>query len=56
MDVGDDGSADFSLARDGIEAIGMRMGNGDDVVRVDDDERSVTDAIPTTIGGAGDDT
>jgi Ca2+-binding RTX toxin-like protein len=56
VDVGDDGSADFSFARSAIDAINVKMGDGDDVVRVDDSHGTFTDAIPTTIaGGDGDD-
>jgi Ca2+-binding RTX toxin-like protein len=56
VDVGDDGSADFSFARSRLSAINVRMGNGDDSVRVDDANGAFTDSIPTTIaGGNGDD-
>jgi Ca2+-binding RTX toxin-like protein len=56
VDVGDDGSGDFSFARRDVSAIGVRAGNGDDSVRVDDANGAFTDSIPTTIaGGPGDD-
>ena len=56
VDVGDDGSADRSFARDEAEAIEVTMGDGDDSVRVDDTNGAFTDQIPTTIaGGDGDD-
>jgi Ca2+-binding RTX toxin-like protein len=56
VDVGDDGSADFSFARDQLLAINVRAGAGDDSVRVDDANGAFTDALPTTIaGGDGDD-
>ena len=56
VDVGDDGSADFSFARSDLRAINVSMGNGDDAVRIDDTNGAFTDSIPTTIaGGAGDD-
>jgi Ca2+-binding RTX toxin-like protein len=56
VDVGDDGSADFSFARSRLSAIKVRMGNGDDSVRIDDANGAFTDSIPTTIdGGNGDD-
>ena len=56
VDVGDDGSADFSFARSNVRAIRVRMGNGRDSVRVDDSNGFFTDSIPTTIaGGNGDD-
>ena len=56
VDVGDDGSADFSFARTDVSAISVRVGNGDDSVRIDDANGGFTDAIGTTIdGGNGDD-
>jgi Ca2+-binding RTX toxin-like protein len=56
VDVGDDGTADFSFARGELTAIDVRMGPGDDSVRVDDFNGAFTDTIPTTIsGGNGDD-
>jgi hypothetical protein len=56
VDVGHDGSADFSFARGSVVAMNVRMGNGDDSVRVDDANGGFTDAIRTTIaGGNGDD-
>jgi Ca2+-binding RTX toxin-like protein len=56
VDVGDDGSADFSFARAGVSAITVRGGKGSDSIRVDDANGAFTDSIPTTIaGGKGDD-
>jgi hypothetical protein len=56
VDVGDDGSADFSFARSDISAIEVEMGRGDDSVRVDDANGAFTDSIPTEVdGGDGDD-
>jgi Ca2+-binding RTX toxin-like protein len=56
VDVGDDGSADFSFARSSLSAIQVRAGGGRDSVRVDDANGAFTDSIPTTIaGGKGDD-
>ena len=56
VDVGDDGSADFSFARNLVVAISVKAGDGDDAVRVDDVNGSFTDSIPTTIDGQdGDD-
>jgi hypothetical protein len=56
VDVGDDGSADFSFARSHLTAINVRMRPGDDAARVDDANGAFTDSIPTTIaGGRGDD-
>ena len=56
VDVGDDGSADFSFARAEIATISVDGGNGDDVVRIDESNGVFTDTIATTIdGGNGDD-
>jgi Ca2+-binding RTX toxin-like protein len=56
VDVGDDGSADFSFARAGIARISVDAGNGDDAVRIDERNGVFTDTIATTIdGGNGDD-
>jgi hypothetical protein len=56
VDVGDDGSADFSFARSDASAINVEMRNGNDSARVDDANGAFTDSIPTTIsGGHGDD-
>src|SRR5829696_7568531 len=56
VDVGDDGSADFSFARSGIDAIDIKMGDGNDSARIDDANGAFTDSIPTTIaGGDGND-
>ena len=56
VDVGDNGSADFSFPRIDVRAIDVNAGNGDDAVRIDDTNGVFTDTIPTTIsGGAGDD-
>ena len=56
VDVGDDGSADFSFARRGVSAIDVDSGRGNDSVRIDDTNGGFTDSIPTTIsGGQGDD-
>jgi Ca2+-binding RTX toxin-like protein len=56
VDVGDDGSADFSFPRDKLVAINVRVRAGDDSVRVDDTNGAFTDAVATTIaGGDGDD-
>jgi Ca2+-binding RTX toxin-like protein len=57
VDVGDDGSADFSFARDRIAKIVVDAGAGDDLVRIDDSSGAFTDSIPTIIdGGEGNDT
>ncbi|HEX4734961.1 MAG TPA: hypothetical protein VH247_11140 [Thermoleophilaceae bacterium] len=57
VDVGDDGSPQFSFARSGIDAINLRGGDGNDSLRIDDANGAFTDSIPTTIsGGDGNDT
>jgi hypothetical protein len=57
VDVGDDGSADFSFKRDEIAAIAVDAREGDDLVRIDDGNGVFTGTIRTTIGGAdGNDT
>jgi Ca2+-binding RTX toxin-like protein len=62
VDVGNDGSADFSFPRRHLSAINVKMGAGNDSVLIDDSNGSVDGAngtfpaIPTTIaGGPGDD-
>ena len=57
VDVGDDGSPDFSFARSRIAKIAVSARSGNDAVRIDESNGSFTDTIPTTIdGGAGNDT
>jgi len=57
VDVGDDGSADFSFARSTIAKIAVNARSGADVVRIDESNGAFTDSIPTTIdGGDGNDT
>jgi RTX calcium-binding nonapeptide repeat (4 copies) len=56
VDVGDNGSADFSFPRAEIEAMKVRLGDGDDRIRVDDANGNVQNATPLRIaGGDGDD-
>jgi hypothetical protein len=56
VDVGDDGSADFSFTRSDTHAIDVDAGRSDDSVRIDDANGAFTDSIPTEIdGGDGDD-
>src|SRR5436190_16672944 len=57
VDVGDDGSADFSFERARVASITVDAAQGDDSVRIDDSNGAFTDSIPTTIdGGPEDDT
>src|SRR6266536_1193105 len=57
LDVGDDGSADFSFARERVARIAVDAGAGDDLVRIDESNGVFTDSIPTTLdGGDGNDT
>ena len=56
IDVGDDGSADFTFERAAIAKIAVDARAGDDLVRIDEGNGVFTDSIPTTIaGGAGND-
>ncbi|HEY1521950.1 MAG TPA: hypothetical protein VGF70_02980 [Solirubrobacteraceae bacterium] len=56
VDVGNDGSVDFTFPRSDVSAIRVEMGGGDDTVKIDDTGGSFTDSIPTTIsGGDGND-
>jgi Ca2+-binding RTX toxin-like protein len=56
VDVGDDGSAEFSFPRAEIARLLVDGGNGDDSLRIDESNGVFTDAIPTTIdGGNGND-
>lgn len=56
VDVGDDGSADFSFALKAIAKIDVDAGNGDDSVRIDESNDVFGDTVPTTIdGGNGND-
>jgi Ca2+-binding RTX toxin-like protein len=57
VDVGDDGSPDFSFQRSLVAKIAVNARSGDDAVRIDESNGSFTDTIPTTIdGGRGNDT
>jgi Ca2+-binding RTX toxin-like protein len=53
VDVGNDGSADFSFSRDRIAKIVVAARSGDDLVLIDESKGAFTDQIPTTIGGGG---
>src|SRR6185437_11901859 len=57
VDLGDNGSADFSFPRAAIESISVKARGGNDRVRIDDANGAFTNAIPTRIdGGPGNDT
>jgi predicted lipoprotein with Yx(FWY)xxD motif len=57
VDVGDNGSADFSFKRKQIARIAVNARAGDDLVRVDESNGTFTPDIPTAIdGGNGNDT
>ena len=51
VDVGDDGSADFSFDLKHIATIAVNASAGDDSVRIDESNGVFTNAIPTTIDG-----
>jgi Ca2+-binding RTX toxin-like protein len=53
VDVGDNGSADATIARDKVERIRVNAGRGNDQVRIDDANGAFTTAIPTRIDGQG---
>ena len=57
IDVGDDGSANFSFQRKLITRIAVDSRAGDDLVRMDESNGAFTSVTPTTIaGGIGNDT
>jgi Ca2+-binding RTX toxin-like protein len=56
VDVGEDGTVDFSFDRSTFTAINVQAGGGDDEVRVDDSFGSFADDTLTIDGGAGNDT
>jgi Ca2+-binding RTX toxin-like protein len=57
VDVGDDGTPDFSFDRSTVTKIAVNARSGNDVVRIDESNGAFTDTIPTTInGGDGNDT
>ena len=55
VDVGDNGSADFSFDRATFDRIVVNAGGGDDLVRIDQVNGVFTDTEATTIDGQGDD-
>src|SRR5262245_44103334 len=56
VDVGDDGTADFSFDRSTFTAIHVAAGGGDDQVRIDQINNLFTDEAVTIDGGNGNDT
>jgi Ca2+-binding RTX toxin-like protein len=56
VDVGDDGTVDFSFDRSTFGAISVQGGAGDDEIRVDESQGAFTDDVITLDGGPGDDT
>src|ERR1700722_15176281 len=56
VDVGEDGTVDFSFDRSTFTAINVQAGGGDDEVRVDDSFGSFANDALTVDGGAGNDT
>jgi Ca2+-binding RTX toxin-like protein len=55
VDVGDDGSADFTIRRHRFDRIVVNAGDGNDQVRIDDSNASFTTTTPTEINGQGGD-
>ena len=55
VDVGDDGSADFTVRRRRFDRIVVNAGNGNDQVRIDESNGAVTTTTPTQINGQGGD-
>jgi Ca2+-binding RTX toxin-like protein len=53
VDVGDNGSADATFARNKVKRIRVKAGGGDDQVRIDDANGAFTNTIPTRIDGQG---
>ena len=51
VDVGDDGSADFSFQRAYVERIDVKARGGDDLVRIDESNGVFTDTIQTKLDG-----
>ena len=57
VDIGDDGSPDFSFHRQSFDSILVDARGGDDLVRIDESAGAFTNTVPTTIaGGDGNDT
>ena len=56
VDVGDDGTPDFSFDRSTFTAIHVQGGAGNDQIRIDQSNGTFTDEAVTLDGGSGDDT
>ena len=55
VDVGDDGSADFTVQRRRFDRIVVNAGDGNDQVRIDESNGAFTTTTPTQINGQGGD-
>jgi hypothetical protein len=53
VDIGDNGTANFSFRRSAITAIALNARAGDDQVRIDETNGAFTTTIPATIAGGG---
>jgi Ca2+-binding RTX toxin-like protein len=53
VDVGNDGSADFSFRRQNVKRLAVHAGDGDDLVRIDEANGVFTDTIATSLDGGG---
>ena len=53
VDVGDNGSADATFARNKVKRIRVKAGRGNDQLRIDDANGAFTTTIPTRIDGEG---
>jgi Ca2+-binding RTX toxin-like protein len=53
VDVGDDGSADFTVRRHRFDRIVINAGEGNDQVRIDESNGAFTTTTPTQINGQG---
>jgi Ca2+-binding RTX toxin-like protein len=53
VDVGNDGSADYSVARSRFDRIAVTAGSGDNRVTIDEMNGAFTTSTPTTIDGQG---
>jgi len=55
VDVGGDGSADYSVARDRFDSLVIEAGSGNNRVVIDESNGAFTTSTPTTIDGQGGD-